>query len=53
MVDTLRHFHTYKDVSSLGGAIKMAFAKGNALRMELMKRLNVDKETNAKTWMPS
>ena len=46
-------FHTFKDVFLLRQAGKKVKAKGNALRTKLVKKQKVDKETNAKTWMPS
>jgi hypothetical protein len=51
--DTLHHFHTFKDVFLLGQAGKKAIAKANALRMELVKKRKMYKETNAETWTPS
>ena len=51
--DALHRFHTFKDVFSLGRAGKKAKTKANALRMELVKKRKVDKETNAETWKPS
>jgi hypothetical protein len=53
MEDALRRFHTFKDVFLLGRAGKMAKAKANGLRMELVKKRKVDEETNAETWTPS
>jgi len=53
MEDALRRFHIFKDVFLLGRAGKMAKAKANALRMELVKKRKVDDETNAETWTPS
>jgi len=53
MVDTLHHFHTFKDVFLLGRAGKKRNAKGNALRTELVKKQKIEKETNAETWTPS
>ena len=52
MEDTLRCFHTLKDVFVLGRAGKKAKAKANALRTELVKKRKIDKETNAETWTP-
>jgi len=49
----LHRFHTFKDVFLLGRASEMAKAKANALRMKLVKKRNVDEETNAGTWTPS
>jgi hypothetical protein len=49
MEDTLRHFHTFKDAFLLGQAGKKGKAKANALKMELVKKRKVDKETNAET----
>jgi hypothetical protein len=51
--DALHRFHTFKDVFVLGRAGKKAKAKANALRMELVKKRKVDKDTNADTWTPS
>jgi len=51
--DALCHFHTFKDVFLLGRASKKAKAQANALRTELMKTRNVDKETNTETSTPS
>jgi len=51
--EALHHFHTFKDVFLLGRASKKVKAKANALRMELMNKLKVDKEINAETWTPS
>ena len=53
MEDALHHFHTFKDIFSLGCAGKKVKTKANALRTELMKKRKVDDETNAETWMPS
>jgi len=53
MEDALHRFHTFKDVFLLGRAGKKAKAKANALRMELVKKRKVDKETNPETWTPS
>jgi len=53
MEDTLRRFHTFKDVFLLWQAGKEAKAKANALRTELVKKRQVDEETNAETWTPS
>jgi hypothetical protein len=52
MEDDLHHSHTFNDVFLLRYASKKAKAKTNALRMELMKKQQVDKETNAETWTP-
>jgi len=49
MEDTLCRFHTFNDDFLLRRAGKMAKAKGNALRIELVKMRKVDKETNAET----
>jgi len=49
----LHCFHTFKDVFLLGQAGQKAKAKANALRTELVKKRNVDEETNAETWTPS
>jgi len=53
MDDALCHFHTFKDVFLPGRASKKVKAKANALRTELMKTQNVDKETNTETSTPS
>jgi hypothetical protein len=53
MENALCRFHTFKDVFLLGRAGKKAKAKANALRTELVKKRNVDQETNAETWTPS
>jgi len=53
MEDTLRRFHTFQDVVLLGRASQKAKAKADALRMELMKKPKVDKETTADSWTPS
>ena len=46
-------FHPFKDVFLLGQAGNKAKAKANALRMELVKKQQVDEEINAGTWTPS
>jgi hypothetical protein len=53
MEDALCHFHTFKGVFLLGRAGKKAKPNANALRVELVKKRKVDKETNAETWRPS
>jgi len=53
MQDALCHFHTFKDVFLLGQAGSKAMAKANALRTELIKKRNVDEQTDAETWTPS
>jgi hypothetical protein len=53
MEDALCRFHTFKDVFLLGRAGTKAKGKANVLRTELVKKLNVDEETNAETWTPS
>jgi len=53
MQDALCRFHTFKDVFLLGQAGRKAKAKANALRMELVKKRNVDEQTDAETWTPS
>jgi hypothetical protein len=53
MDDALLCFHTFKDVFLLGRAGKKANAKANTLGTELVKKWNVDEETNAETWMLS
>jgi hypothetical protein len=49
MDDAFCRFHTFKDVFILGGAGKKAKANANALSMELVKKRNVDEETNPET----
>jgi len=49
MEDALHRFHTFKDVFLLGQAGKKAKAKDNALRTELVKKREVDEETNTET----
>jgi hypothetical protein len=49
MENALRHYHTFSEVFILRQAGQMAKAKANALRMELVKKRKVDKETNAET----
>jgi hypothetical protein len=51
--DALCRFHSFKDVFLLVRAGKKAKAKANALRMELVKKRNVDEDTNAESWTPS
>jgi hypothetical protein len=53
MEDTLHRVHTFKDVSILSRASKKAKGKANALRTELVKKQQVDKETNGEPWTPS
>jgi len=53
MEDALRCFHTFKDVFLLGRGGKKAKAKANALRIELVKKRKVDKESIAETLTPS
>ena len=53
MEDAFHRFHSFKDVVILWQASKKAKAKANALRTKLMKKRNVDKETNAESWTPS
>jgi hypothetical protein len=53
MYDALCYFHMFKDVFFLGQAGKKAKAKANALRMDLVKKQNVENKTNAETWTPS
>jgi hypothetical protein len=53
MEGALCRFHTLKDVFLLGQAGRKAKAKANALRTELVKKQQVDEETNAETWTPS
>jgi len=52
MEDALHRFHTFKDDFLLGRAGKLAKAIANALRTELVKKREVDEESNAKTWTP-
>jgi len=44
MEDTLRRFHTFKDVFSLRRARRKALPRANAMRMELVKKRKVDEE---------
>ena len=53
MQDALCRVHTFKDVFILGRAGNKAEAKANTLRMELVKKRKVDKESHAETWMLS
>jgi len=53
MEDSLRRFHTFKDVFLLGRAGNKVKAKANARRTEHMKQRKVDEETNTETWTPS
>jgi hypothetical protein len=53
MQDALHRFHTFKDVFLLGLSGKIANAKANALRTQLVKKRKVDNETNADSWTPS
>ena len=53
MHDALHRFHTIKDVLLLGRAGKKVKVKPNPLGSELMKKRNIEKETNAETWMLS
>jgi hypothetical protein len=53
MEDTFHRFHAFIDVFLVGRAGNRVKAKANALRMELVKKRKVDKETNAETRMPS
>jgi len=53
MEDSFHRFHTLKDVFLLRGASKMAIAKANAPRTELMKKRKVDNERNGETWTRS
>jgi hypothetical protein len=53
MEDALHRFHSFKDVFLLGRGGKKANAKANALRTELVKKRQVDEETNAETGTPS
>jgi len=53
MEDAVYHFNTFKDVSLLGQASKIAKAKANALTTQLMKKRKVDTATHADTRMPS
>jgi len=53
MEDTLRRFYTLNDVFLLGRAGKKVKAKATVLRMVLMTKRKVDKETNAVTRTPS
>jgi hypothetical protein len=51
--DAFDRCHTFKDGFLLGRSGKKAKAKANTLRTELVKKRNVDNETNTETWMPS
>jgi hypothetical protein len=53
MDDALCPSHTVKDDFLLGQARKRVKAKGNGMRTKLIKKRNVDKETNAEIWTPS
>ena len=53
MEDTLRRFHTFKDIFLLRRDSKEGKAKANALRTDLVKMRKVDKETNAEDQTPS
>jgi len=53
MEHPLRRFHTFNDVFLLGESGKKAKANANALRMDLMNKWRIDKETKAETWMLS
>jgi hypothetical protein len=53
MEDAFRCNLTYTDAFSLGRAGKLAKAKYNAVRMELVKKRRVDKKTHAEIWTPS
>jgi hypothetical protein len=44
---------TLIDICLLRRTSKKAKAKANVQRMELVKKRQVDEETNAETWMPS
>jgi len=50
--DPLCRFPTFKDDFLLGQAGKRVNDKVNALRIELVKKRKVDKETNADSWRP-
>jgi len=47
MEDALHCFHTFRDVFLIGQVGKMLKADANALRTELVKKRNVDEDTNA------
>ena len=53
MEDALSRFNTFKEVFLLGQAAKKVKAKTIALRMELVQKRKVDKESLAETWMLS
>ena len=53
MEDTIRRFHTFKDVFLLGRADKKTKATANDQRTELKKKQKVDEETDAETWTQS
>jgi translation elongation factor P/translation initiation factor 5A len=47
--DAWCRFHSFKGVFLLGRAGQKVKAKANALRTKLVKKRNVDQETNAET----
>jgi len=51
--DPSRSYHPSKDVFLLGRAGSNPKARANALRIELVKKRKIEKETNAETWMLS
>ena len=51
MEDAIHHFHTFKNVFSLRRARNKVKAKTIALKTELVKKQQVDEDTNADTWM--
>jgi hypothetical protein len=53
MEDAFHRFHSFKKVFLLVRAGKTAKPKANKLRTELVKKRQVDEETNAETCMPS
>jgi len=52
MQDALCCVHTFKDGFLLGPAGKEKKVKANTLGTELVKKQQVDEETNVQTWMP-
>jgi hypothetical protein len=51
--DALHRVNTFKDVFLLGREGRKGKARANALRTELVKKRNVDEETNADSWTQS
>jgi len=48
--DTFCHFHAFKDVFLLGRGSTNAKEKLNSLKIELVNKRKLDKETNAEIW---